>query len=104
MGSIAQDDVGDIALGYSASSATQYPAILYTGRVPTDPLGTLETEVSVIQGAGNQVFNTNWGGYTSLSIDPMDDCTFWFTNQYYSQQGSKTWNTRIVSFKFAGCS
>jgi hypothetical protein len=103
MGSIAQDNVGDIALGYSASSSAQYPAILYTGRVPTDALGTLETEVSVIQGAGNQVFNTNWGGYTSMSIDPVDDCTFWFTNAYYSQQGSKIWNTRIASFKFAGC-
>lgn len=104
MGNIAMDKVGDIALGYSASSLTQYPAIRYTGRVPTDALGTMETEISIIEGAGNQVFNTNWGAYNGLSVDPADDCTFWFTNQYYSQQGSKIWNTRIAAFKFAGCS
>jgi hypothetical protein len=104
MGSIAQDHVGDIALGYSASSATQYPAINFTGRLATDPLGTMETEVSIIQGTGNQVVNDEWGAYTNMSIDPADDCTFWFTDQYYSVQGSKIWNTRIASFKFAGCS
>jgi hypothetical protein len=103
MGSIAMDKVGDIALGYSASSPTQYPAVRYSGRVPSDPAGTLETEISMIEGTGNQVFNPNWGGYTSMSVDPVDDCTFWYTNQYYSQQGSKIWSTRIASFKFPTC-
>jgi hypothetical protein len=103
MGSIAQDDVGDIAIGYSASSLSEYPSILYTGRLVTDPLGTLETEVNVISGGGNQVFNTNWGGYTSMSIDPVNDCTFWFTNAYYPDQASKIWHTRIASFQFPNC-
>ena len=40
MGSIATDKIGDMALGFSASSSATYPSIMYTGRVPTDPLGT----------------------------------------------------------------
>ena len=103
MGSMAMDQAGDIAVGYSESSPTQYPAIAYTGRLSTDPLDTLESENLIIQGTGNQVFNNQWGGYTSLTIDPVDDCTFWYTNQYYAQQGSKIWNTRIASFSFTSC-
>jgi|HubBroStandDraft_6_1064221.scaffolds.fasta_scaffold00009_64 hypothetical protein len=107
--SIAQDQAGDIAVGYSESSAAIYPAIAYTGRVPTDPLGTLETPESIISPACasgqvcDQIFNQQWGGYTSLSVDPVDDCTFWYTNQYYPQQGAKIWHTRIASFKFNAC-
>ncbi len=104
MPSIAQDDVGDIAIGYNVSSSTMYPSISYTGRLVTDPLGTLEDEVSIIQGTGNEVVNDYWGGYSSMSIDPTDDCTFWYTSEYYTQQGSKIWNTRIASFVFPGCS
>jgi hypothetical protein len=104
MPSIAQDQAGDIAIGYSESSTAIFPSIAYTGRLSTDPLNTLETPESVIMaGLGNQVFNTGWGSYTSLSVDPIDDCTFWYTNQYYTQQGSKIWNTRIASFKFPAC-
>jgi hypothetical protein len=107
--SIAQDKDGDIAVGYSESSTTQYPAIAYTGRLSTDPLGTLETPENVISPACpsgqvcDQVYNTGWGSYTSMSVDPVDDCTFWYTNQYYDAQRSKRWNTRIASFKFASC-
>jgi len=107
--SMAQDKLGDIAVGYSESSAAIYPSIAYTGRVPTDALGALETPESIISppcASGqicDQVFNNQWGGYTSLSVDPVDDCTFWYTNQYYIQQGAKIWNTRIASFKFSSC-
>jgi len=107
MMSIAMDKVGDIAVGYSESSDSQYPAIAYTGRTPTDPPGfETETILSPACPTGqtcNQVYNHGWGSYTSLSVDPVDDCTFWYTNQYYIQQGSKIWNTRIASFKFPSC-
>ena len=108
MMSIAMDKVGDIAVGYSESSGSQYPAIAFTGRTPTDPPGfeTPEVIISPACPTGqtcNQVFNPGWGSYTSMSVDPVDDCTFWYTNQYYIQQGSKIWNTRIASFKFPSC-
>jgi hypothetical protein len=104
MGSIAMDKTGDMALGYSISSATQHPAINFTGRLPTDPAGTMESEINVITGAGSeQPTNYRWGDYTSMSIDPVDDCTFWYTNQYYKTDSLESWSTRVVAFKFPSC-
>jgi hypothetical protein len=48
MGSITMDKVGDIALGYSISSSNLFPSINFTGRVPSDPLGTMETEATIV--------------------------------------------------------
>src|SRR6266849_4043108 len=81
MGSIAMDQAGDIAVGYSASSTEIHPAIRYTGRTPADPLGTLAAENSIVEGSGSQT-STRWGDYSSLTIDPVDDCTFWYTTEY----------------------
>jgi hypothetical protein len=104
MGSIAMDKNGDIALGYSASSKNIHPSIAYTGRVPTDALGTLEPAKNVISGGGSQTGGlSSWGGYSGMSIDPTDDCTFWYTSEYLKTNGSFNWSTRIVSFKFNSC-
>jgi uncharacterized membrane protein len=104
MGSIAMDQSGDIALGYSLSGSMMKPAIAYTGRVPTDPLGSMGTETVVIYGTGSQLPNlSRWGDYTSMSIDPIDDCTFWYTNQYLTTDGTYNWSTRIASFRFPSC-
>ncbi len=103
MGSVAMDKVGDIAIGYNVSSSSMSPAIRFTGRVPTDPLGTLETETSIIQGTGSETSLGRWGDYSSLSIDPVDDCTFWYTSEYLQTSGSRNWSTRIASFKFPSC-
>jgi hypothetical protein len=104
MGSIAMDKVGDIALGYSESSSSLFPSIAYTGRVPTDALGTMEAENLVFQGSGSQTGALHrWGDYSSMSVDPVDDCTFWYTTEYLKATGSFNWSTRIISFKFPGC-
>ncbi len=104
MGSIAMDKVGDIAVGYSVSSSSINPGIRYTGRVPTDPSGTLEAEATIKAGAGSQTGSLNrWGDYSSIAIDPVDECTFWYTNEYLKSTGSFNWSTRIASFKFPGC-
>ena len=104
MGSMAMDQAGDIGLGYSASSGSLRPAIRYTGRVPTDPPGTMQAETPVVSGGGSQTGGlSRWGDYSSMSIDPVDDCTFWYTNEYLQSSGSFNWRTRIVLFKFAGC-
>lgn len=104
MGSIAMDQAGDIALGYSASSSSIHPAVRYTGRTPSDPAGTMESENSIIEGPGSQTGGlSRWGDYSSMSIDPSDDCTFFYTTEYLPNNGSFNWNTRIGSFKFIGC-
>jgi len=104
MPSIGMDQAGDIVLGYSESSSTTFPSIFYTGRVPGDALGTMETEASIKSGLGSQNGGlSRWGDYTSIAIDPSDDCTFWHANEYLPATGSFNWNTRLASFKFSTC-
>jgi uncharacterized repeat protein (TIGR02543 family) len=107
MGSIAMDKAGDIALGYNTSSSTMNPSIRYTGRLSTDSLGQMESEIDVLSAAGvahgSQTNTFHWADYASLSIDPTDDCTFWFTTEYLPTTGGH-WSTRIASFSFPSCS
>jgi hypothetical protein len=105
MPSIALDQSGDIALGFSASSSSLHPGIRYTGRLPGDAAGTMgQGEATVITGAGSQTAGlTRWGDYSALTVDPADNCTFWYTNQYIPANGSFNWRTRIGSFKFPSC-
>jgi hypothetical protein len=104
MGSAAMDQAGDLAVGYSASSSSIHPAVRYSGRVPSDTLGTLESEGSIIEGTGSQTNGLHrWGDYSSLRIDPSDDCTFWYINQYLKADGAFNWSTRIGAFKFSSC-
>jgi hypothetical protein len=102
MGSAAMDGSGDLAVGYSASSGTSLPSIRYAGRTPADPLNSLEGETTMFSGAGSQL-NTRWGDYTTLSVDPADDCTFWYVNEYYAATHGLNWHTRIGSFRFPTC-
>ena len=104
MGSAAMDSAGDIAIGYSASSSSVFPGLRYTGRTPTDPLGTLRTESIMFNGIGSQTGGlSRWGDYSALRIDPADDCTFWYTNEYLPNNGSFNWATFVGSFKFSNC-
>jgi hypothetical protein len=104
MASIAEDKSQNIGMGYSASSSTINPAIRYTGRVPGDPLGTMETEASQLVGTGSQLSGlSRWGDYTAMQVDPSDDCTFWYVDQYEKVSGIFNWNTNIGSFVFTGC-
>ena len=105
MGSAAMDGSGNIAVGYSASSASIFPQIRYSGRLATDPLNTLaQGENTLFAGTGSQTgTSSRWGDYSDLTVDPVDDCTFWYTNEYYSTTTSFNWRTRIGSFRFPGC-
>jgi hypothetical protein len=104
MGSIAEDKDGDIGLGYSASSSSIHPGIRFTGRVPSDASGTMETEATILAGIGSQTSGlARWGDYTAMQVDPSDDCTFWYVNQYEKVSGTFNWNTNIGSFAFSGC-
>jgi hypothetical protein len=106
MGSAAMDRKGNIALGYSVSNATDvFPGIRYTGRFSGDPLGQMTLgEAVLINGTGSQLTrNSRWGDYTSLNVDPRDDCTFWYINEYYQITELAAWQTRIGSFQLPGC-
>jgi len=105
MGSMAMDVNGNIALGFSASSTSLFPSIRYVGRLAGDPAGTLpQTEVDLIAGAGVQTGSFNrWGDYSAMSVDESDECTFWYTTEYYANTGSFDFKTRIGSFRFPTC-
>jgi hypothetical protein len=102
--SIAQDQYGDIAVGYDVSSTTVYPGLSYAGRALTDKLNTMETEVSLVVGGGaQQATNQNWSSYSSMTLDPVDDCTFWYSGPYYKTSSLEGWSTMITSFRFPNC-
>ena len=112
MGSLAVDHVGNMAVGYTAESVSVAPDIRYAGRLSTDPLNTLpQTEVTMLPSVTRSVQTgncgssacTRWGDYSAMSVDPTDDCTFWYTNMYYAVSGLN-WITRVGSFKFSTCS
>jgi hypothetical protein len=106
MGSIAQDRDGNMLLGYSVSNnASVFPGIRYTGRLAGDELGKMTLcERTLIDGGGAQLSNlSRWGDYSSMNIDPSDDCTFWYTNEYYETSSDRGWQTRIGSFTIPEC-
>jgi hypothetical protein len=104
MSSIAMDKSGDIALGYTKSSSSISPSVAYTGRIPSDPLNTMEAETVLVSGSGSQNGTLHrWGDYSAMTVDPVDDCTFWYTQEYMKTTGTFNWNTRIGSFKFSNC-
>ena len=109
MPSLAVDSKGDMGIGYSVSSSTTYPSIRAAGRLVGDPAGQLpQGEAVLVNGGGSQTRAlltgpiTRWGDYSALTIDPADDCTFWYTNEYYKTSGTH-WSTRIGSKKFPSC-
>jgi hypothetical protein len=105
MGSIAMDKRGDMALGFSVSNATTvFPGIRYTGRLQGDPLGQMTLgEGVLINGSGSQLVSARWGDYTDMTVDPTNDCTFWYVNEYYQVSSARGWQTRIGSFNLPGC-
>jgi hypothetical protein len=123
MGSAALDSNGNLAVGYSVSSATTYPSIRYAGRVTSDPPGGLfQGEGSLMAGAGSQANTASrWGDYSALTVDPSDGCSFWYTTEYYQVTNPEgripcphpsdpalgfsnaCWSTRIGSFRFPTC-
>jgi uncharacterized repeat protein (TIGR01451 family) len=103
MPSLAVDRLGDMAVGYSAGSSTVFPSIRYAGRLAGDPVNTLgQGEATMFAGSGSQTNTSRWGFHTAMSVDPVDDCTFWYVGEYYATSGSN-WQTRIGSFRFPGC-
>ncbi|MEQ1606339.1 MAG: proprotein convertase P-domain-containing protein [Pyrinomonadaceae bacterium] len=111
MGSIAQDKDGNILLGYSTSGsaiATDFPSLKYAGRQSTDPANTFQAQVDGFLGTGFQAgAGSRWGDYSAMSVDPTDECSFWYTQEYRSAANNASaflWNTRVLgNIKFPTC-
>jgi hypothetical protein len=104
MGSAAMDKQGNIAVGYSKSSSSVVPSLAFATRLASDAPGSLGAESTIVVGGGSQLSNlSRWGDYTHMSVDPVDDCTFWYTGQYLPANGTYNWNTRIASFRIDAC-
>jgi hypothetical protein len=102
MGSIAMDKNGDMAFGFSVDNSSKLdPSIWFTGRVPTDPKNKLEGTKVVHKGTTIQEGSNRWGDYSSMSVDPDDDCTFWYTQEY--SDGGFNWQSHVVTLKFNTC-
>ena len=100
MGSAAMDVDGNLAVGYNVSSTQTFPALRYVGRLSTDPLGVMTTgEASLVEGSGSNSSN-RYGDYSSLNVDPVNGCTYWFTGEYNT---SSNWSTRVGAFAFDTC-
>jgi hypothetical protein len=105
MPSIAMDGQGNIALGYSRSDKFNHPSIYYATRSPSDPPGSLRDEALLWEGRGSQSSPSyRWGDYATMEIDPSDDCTFWYQNEYYLLNSGSAWKTRIGAFRVPECS
>jgi hypothetical protein len=104
MASMAMDKVGNIAIGYSLSGTNLYPSAAFTGRLAGDSesSGLLGKESLLVSGSGGQA-GARWGDYTTMSVDPVDDCTFWFVSQYLKKEDSDVWHTLISRLSFRGC-
>lgn len=104
MGSAAIDRAGNIGLGFSISSPGMRPAIGYTGHIASDAPGEMgQGEAIAASSGGSQADSIRWGDYSSMSVDPADECTFWYTNEYIPADGLYNWRTRIFSFQLPGC-
>src|SRR5438874_5441376 len=100
MPSIAVDMTGNTAIGYSASSPSQFPSIRYAGRLVTDPPSNLsQGEATMFPGTASQTSTSRWGDYTMTTLD-TDGMTFWHVNEYSA--GGAAWHTRIGKFNFVG--
>jgi hypothetical protein len=106
MGSIAMDKVGNMLMGYSYADGPggKFPSIAVTGRLRSDVRNQMQAEKVAFTGSGAQTGTlTRWGDYTTMQVDPSDDCTFWYIGQYLASNGTFNWQTRVMSFKFGNC-
>ena len=100
MGSVAMDNSGDLAVGFSASSTTINPQVRYATRLSTSPPSTLDGEAHLFDGTGSQSdTSSRWGDYSAMTVDPVDDTTMWYTQEYYATNSTFNWKTRIGSFR-----
>lgn len=108
MAGAAQDNQGNLAVEFSSANVAKAPSIEYAGKLASEPAGTFRSTGTLVPGTGVQAaFGFRWGDYTGMTVDPVDDCTFWITNQYFTAESQAespfSWLTRIGKFAFNEC-
>lgn len=103
MGSAGLDAEGNIAIGYSVAGSSTHPGLRFTGRLPEDEDGKMRTETKCADGSGSATGVSRWGDYASMSIDPVDQCTFWFTGEVMAATSARDWTTQVCTFRFENC-
>jgi hypothetical protein len=104
MPSIAMDAKGNIAIGYSFGGQSIFPGQRFTARLAADPKGEMTFAESVVaEGQAAQTNTLRWEDFTTLAIDPTDDCTFWYVGDYL-KTGAENYTTRIAALRLPGCS
>ena len=102
--SVGMDHAGNLAMGYTASGTSTFPSVRIAARLATDPLSTINEEITIQAGSGSQTGFVFWADYSHMDIDPADDCTFWYTGTYQPvTSANQSWSTRIAAFRFPGC-
>ncbi len=103
MASPGMDRAGNIGIGYSFGGPTAFAGQRFAARQANDPKGQLTFKESVlVEGEDVQTSTLRWEDYTSLAMDPADDCTFWYVGDYV-KKGAQTYSTRIGAFKMPNC-
>ena len=95
------DRMGNIAVGYTRTGDFEpyFPSIYYSGRLASDPLGTMPYyDRKIWDATTSQAVYERWGDYSGIGVDPFDGCTFWYVTQY---GGSR--ETRIATLRFSNC-
>jgi uncharacterized repeat protein (TIGR01451 family) len=104
IGSVAMDQAGNMAMGYSTSGTSTFPSVRVADRLAGDPLNTMTEEVEIQAGSGSQTGFIFWGDYSQMDLDSADDCTFWYTGTYQPVTSpNQSWATRVAAFRFPGC-
>jgi hypothetical protein len=104
LGTIGMDRFGNIGLAYSltkTSTPKKYASLLYTGRTAADPNGVMSLGETEVATGGGIHTGGRWGDYHQMTVDPVDDCTFWFVGMY--RPSGAAWATRIADFRFPAC-
>lgn len=103
LGTIAADRRGNLMLGYSAAGVSAPAGLYLSGRTPGYAAGQLGPEVSLVGERKAQVNSDRWGDYSAITVDPSDDCTFWYIGQYTPKTDSDRWATLITTARFPDC-
>lgn len=107
--SMTMDIFGNIGMGYSTigtvadgASADSFVSVRYTGRLVSDPLGTMTfAEETIALGTGiNETSTNRYGDYSQITVDPRDDKTFWHIAEYFENSGDNARNV-VGVFKIA---
>lgn len=91
---------GDISVIFTRSSATTTADVMVAVRQKNDPLGTIGTPFEVASSPDFTApfnFNSRWGDYASVTVDPLDDGIFWGCNEVAVDPN--TWGTVIVKWE-----